>query len=155
VQVELGTSALGPWAFVLLPRVYHDAGFSFPYTPIPASAGRTLLLQLKLLHQRPDVAQHLLTLRCLELRMHFFHPPLHLPSRFLSSITGATIVAGGQQTRDRVFARDVSGLPLITELRVAATKGKPFGTIGFTGLMVERFGLELATKKRGRQKKGT
>jgi len=43
----------------------------------------------------------------------------------------------------------------LKEVRIAVAKGKPFGTMRFMARMVERFGLEMTTKERGRPKKGT
>ncbi|OHA17614.1 MAG: hypothetical protein A2664_03265 [Candidatus Taylorbacteria bacterium RIFCSPHIGHO2_01_FULL_46_22b] len=43
----------------------------------------------------------------------------------------------------------------LTDARIAVNKGKPFGTIEWTKRMVERFGLELTTRQRGRPKKTT
>lgn len=40
-------------------------------------------------------------------------------------------------------------------VRTSVNKGKPFGTIKFMEHMVERYGLEITTKERGRPKKGT
>lgn len=43
----------------------------------------------------------------------------------------------------------------LKEVRVSASKGRPFGTMGFVERVVERFGLGMTTKERGRPKKGT
>lgn len=40
-------------------------------------------------------------------------------------------------------------------LRISAAKGKPFGTIGWTERMVEKFGLESTLREPGRPKNGT
>jgi len=46
-------------------------------------------------------------------------------------------------------AEDEEGLH---DLRVSVNKGRPFGTMGWTEHMVERFGLGLTLRDRGRPK---
>ncbi|MDO8742624.1 MAG: transposase [bacterium] len=43
----------------------------------------------------------------------------------------------------------------LEDIRISVNKGKPFGTMRWVEYMVERYGLELTTRKRGRPKKGT